>query len=597
MSAQTAGEPAALHGLTPAQRDAAQATGPALVVAGPGSGKTRTLVARLAYLLEAGRATPAELCAITFTRKAATELRERLQRTLGDASRQIFVGTFHQLALRLRPQPPAVRLISEADRQDLLLHVLRVQREPGRALGEVTLRRRTRRAAEALSLIKGRSSDAPTTLSQVAADPSQPDPADPTWLRPALRDYQAWLHALDLEDLDDLLLAATQACRAGQVATPARFVHVDEYQDTNGVQRELLLALAQAGAQIFAIGDPDQSIYAFRGANLDNFFAFPSDFAGARVYFLGDNFRATATLVSAATALIAPTRERAEFFDGPAAQAQRAGGERIQLRPATSARSEAIAIAREIERLVGGTSLTSHDQGRATAWASGRYGFSDIAVLTRTAARADEVAAALHHEGIPTLRPRKAQPPDRAGGSREDRAATDSTQPTSDAATPRSTFTAALACHPQPPRHRPADAPALIEQAAAAEDQASYAALRQALTSDADGEIGFAHESDEWDARFERVAVLTLHGSKGLEFPVVFLCGCEAELLPGRASQAEEVAEERRLFYVGMTRAKDLLWISHVGSRSPFVDALPAAYVSTVMPPPRREKPPQLKLF
>lgn len=587
---------AALQGLTAAQREAALASGSALVVAGPGSGKTRTLVARLVYLLEAGLAAPHELCAITFTRKAASELRERLQRAVGDVAQTIRVGTFHQLALHLRPQPQAVRLISEADRHDLLAHVLRSDSSVGSGLSEATLRRRLRRASQALSLMKGRSCDALTALGQPSA--SLPTEDDAAWLHPALAAYQAWLQALDLEDLDDLLVAATQAVRAGQACVHYRCVHVDEYQDTNGVQRELLIALAKAGAQIFAIGDPDQSIYAFRGAERGNFFAFPRDFAGARVFFLRDNFRATSTLVAAATALLSQAGDREAFVDGPPPQAQRERGEPVQLRAAASPRSEAIAIAREIERLLGGTSLTSHDQGRAASSASGCYGFSDIAVLTRTAARADDVALALQHEGIPTLRPRKARPlytAESIARGPDERAADDRSERPPERAATQSPFSAALQHHAQRPAWR-ADA-GLVDLDAAQSAERSYAALRHALTCDAEGEIGIAHESDEWDARFERVAVLTLHGAKGLEFPVVFLCGSEADLLPGRAASKDEVAEERRLFYVGMTRAKDRLWISHVGPPSPFVAALPSRCVQTVAPPARRAKPPQLKLF
>jgi DNA helicase-2/ATP-dependent DNA helicase PcrA len=477
-----------------------------------------------------------------------------------------------------------VRLISEADRQDLITHALRSGRDAGRELSDLTLRRRARRVSEALSLLKGRAAAAREPLSQPAV--GQVGSTEPTWLMPAMQAYQAWLSALDLEDLDDLLISATQVCRADPDAARYRYVHVDEYQDTNGVQRELLIALARAGAQVFAIGDPDQSIYAFRGADLGNFFAFPRDFPGARVFYLRENFRATATLVAAASALRRPAAGDGSLDEGPPPQAQRRAGERVQLRPASSPRQEAIAIAREIERLVGGTSLTSHDQGRAAAGSSGCYGFSDIAVLTRTAARADEVAAALHHEGIPILRPRKARPPD----SRDDRE--DGAAPRADSPQATSALTLALtSLPPQPPHlHRPR-----FDQGPA--EDTHYAALRHALSQPGEDEIGFAHESDEWDARFERVAVLTLHGSKGLEFSVVFLCGCEAELLPGRAASEEEIAEERRLFYVGMTRAKDRLWISHAGPRSPFVDALRADTVQTVAPPPRREKPPQLKLF
>jgi DNA helicase-2/ATP-dependent DNA helicase PcrA len=191
-------------------------------------------------------------------------------------------------------------------------------------------------------------------------------------------------------------------------------------------------------------------------------------------------------------------------------------------------------------------------------------------VLTRTVARADELAAALGREGIPILRPRRARP-DIADDER-----------------PKSPLAQALLGCPASPSQL---------------DSAQRSALWQARDTEAENqraEIGEPHESDEWDARLQRVAVLTLHGSKGLEFPVVFLCGCEAELLPGPAASPAELAEERRLFYVGMTRAKDQLWLSHAGPRprSPFIDELPGELLHIRAPSgPRKPKPPQLKLF
>lgn len=579
---------AALAELTPAQRQAALSLDtPALVIAGPGSGKTRTLIARLEYLLACGAARPEEICAITFTRKAAGELRERLQARIGAAAAQITVGTFHQLSLRLRPLPAAVRLINDREREALLSHILRGQglAARGQAPSATTLSRRLRRLSSALSLAGGDGLSALRALctTGTVAGRSDRDEDDErtestrAWLAPAASAYRDWLAALSLEDLDDLLLAAVAACQEraarGAPVSRYRYVHVDEYQDVSGVQRDLLRALAAGGACVFAIGDPDQSIYAFRGANLDHFYAFPQDFAGTQVFFLRENFRATHTLVRAASAVIAhtpaPTVESLPSV--PAMQAVRPGGEVIEVRAAPSPLAEAIAVARQIERLIGGTSLTSHDQGRASAWASAHYGFADIAVLTRTVSRADEIAAALSREGIPILRPRRARP-----------AATDDAPHT---ASPLSR--ALLTC------------PTLPSQL----DEGQRAALSKArdTVGDEDSvEIGEAHESDEWDARLQRVAVLTLHGSKGLEFPVVFLCGCEADLLPGRTEDASEIAEERRLFYVGVTRAKDLLWLSHAGSRprSPFFDELPGDLLHVRAPDgPRRPKPPQLKLF
>lgn len=582
---------AVLAQLSQSQQEAALCCdAPALVIAGPGSGKTRTLIARLEYLLSSGAASPAQLCAITFTRKAAGELRERLHSRLGSTAAQVTVGTFHQLSLRLRPLPAGVRLIDEGERHALLSHIVRRQglTARGQPLSATTLTRRVRRLSAALSWAGGAGHEALQALCTTTgiatargdadqADHDEHEAGTPAWLAPAAAAYRDWLTALRLEDLDDLLLAAAAAVKGqdegGTAISPFRYVHVDEYQDVSGVQRELLRGLGARGARIFAIGDPDQSIYAFRGANLDHFYAFPEDFPGTQVFYLRENYRATHSLVRAGGALIAhaPAPTGGSLPPGPAAQAVRPGGEAIEVLAGQSPLAEAIAVARRIEWLVGGTSLTSHDQGRAAGGAGGQYGFSDIAVLTRTVSRADEIAAALSREGIPILRPRRARPADANGANPIE--------------------------HPlsQALLHCPAR-PDLLDGA----QGAALARARDEAGQERADEIGVAHESDEWDARLQRVAVLTLHGSKGLEFPVVFLCGCEADLLPGRAASETEIAEERRLFYVGLTRAKDLLWISHAGTRprSPFIDELPADLLRVRAPSgPRRPKPPQLKLF
>lgn len=598
----------ALDELTASQREAAAyLDGPALVVAGPGSGKTRTLVARLTALVESGLARPEELLAVTFTRKAATELRARLHASLGEAGQGVTVGTFHQVALLLRPLPEGTVLLGEADRAALAEQVASAHTTGSRAGAAGKL-------VDAVSRWKGLRCDWEAELAQ--SDCEREREREPAWLKPAAASYQQGLAAIGAEDLDDLLLAAARAVRAGEARRSFRFVQVDEYQDVNGVQRELLCALAAAGSQLFAIGDPDQAIYAFRGADVRHFLAFADDFPGARTFFLLDNFRSVATVVTAATAVIRNNPQRPHTAE---ARASRPGGERLVLTSSPSAMAEAIGVAREIERLIGGTSLSSHDQGRSLAWAAGQYGFSDVAVLTRTVARADRLAEALQHEGVPILRPRRPHLQDQA--ARELLACLRLLSRPGDLGA----WLRLLGREGSPPslaalaeRRAQGQLPALPPQLAelsglpqseqlerlarqleASPESVAAVAAQLATGSDGLADVAPAHESDEWDERFERVAVLTLHGAKGLEFPVVFLCGCEAELLPGSRAEPHEVIEERRLFFVGLTRAKDLLYLSHVAGRprSPFVDELPGDLLACPPPPKRKPRPPQLKLF
>lgn len=651
-----------IAGLTRAQREVVEHIGgPLLVVAGPGAGKTRTLTARLCHLIATAQVQPAEIVAVTFTRKAAGELQERLLAALGARARELTVGTFHRVALLLRPLPAGTTLLSEGDRilfceQALEDVATRSARQPARLAPKL---------ARVLSLLKGQRSDWLQGLEK--PEPDRPEPVNQLADQPAdqfaeqLIDQLVGAHRADFqaaarryaellaqhqaEDLDDLLLHALSALRAGTAARAFSYIAVDEYQDVSGVQRELVRALGER-AGVLAIGDPDQAIYAFRGAEVGHFHAFAQDFPGARLLHLRENFRSQSNLVAAAAAVIANQPARS----APQPIATRPAGAPLVRFTAPSPLGEALFIVREIDSLVGGTSLLSHDARRATAWAGASYGFSDIAVLTRTAARADELASALQQEGVPIQRPRRAHldsaaarelvaylrlcaRPDEPGADvgalwRVLRCEARAAGLAPGAAPPPLagvSGAARFAAVPEPlrttiaariaallPLALPDRLTALAKALGATEKDT--AAVRAQLTQLGPQLLQLAdhsHESDEWQATEERVAVLTLHGAKGLEFPVVFVAGCEAGLLPGSACSPAELAEERRLFYVGLTRARDRLYVSCVsrdpttaepapppGDRpSPFLDELPAHLVHRPAPPKRRPKPPQLKLF
>lgn len=619
-----------LRGLTPPQVAAAQhVDGPMLVVAGPGSGKTRTLTARLSYLVDAGAARPDELLAVTFTRKAAAEVRARLEAQLGAAARAVTVGTFHAVASLLCPTD-GVPVLSEGDRLALL-------RRAAQATGA-----RVRALQEALTHAKARGPIG-------AEDPGGPALAPE--LAAGLAEYERLRRALGAVDLDDLLLRAVQALQDGTAQRRFRLVSIDEYQDTNGVQRAMARGLGGEDRNVFAIGDPDQAIYGFRGADVRNFLAFADDFPGVQVVNLGDNFRSTACIVGAAHAVIRHNRQRAAVATEAAPSACRGPGLKLVRLEAPTEAAEAERLALEIDRLVGGTSLLSHDSGRSAAWQAPLCSFADVAILTRTAARADALAEALERAGVPLQRPRRAvlerdDAQDLCAYLRFVRAEGEPGEPG-----PGALFRILL-------REGPAVLPAVA--AAAGGEGAGGAGLLAALRGadptlhgrllelraelrglDAAAQVarlaerlgtpaevcttltrrlvanplgllddGAAHESDEIDQRAERVSVLTLHGSKGLEFPVVFLAGCEAHLLPGVGTNCVE--EERRLFYVGLTRARDALYLSHVTREavrpggpprapSPFLDEIPEELVHRPTPAARpargQTKKSQLKLL
>ncbi|HJW61750.1 MAG TPA: ATP-dependent helicase, partial [Actinomycetota bacterium] len=352
------GEPAAgpgiLDGLDPEQRVAAgAAAGPLLVVAGPGTGKTRTLTHRLAYLVaEEGLA--AERClAITFTRRACAELQERLDALVPGDARRMLVTTFHGLGLRiLREQHdaaglgPAFRVADEVERLELLGELLGCsEREARRVLPELVRRKRARAAR--WPGLDGEASEVAVPLAR----------------------YEAAMRKRDLVDLDDLL-ALPVMLLAGDPALAARyrerfgFVAVDEYQDVDELQYRLLRLLTTPEANLFVIGDPDQAIYGFRGADVGFFLRFAEDFPDATTVRLTRNYRSSPAIVAGALQAIGPAtlvagRELA------AMAGQEEAPTRITIHQAASDLAEAEFVVRSIDRLLGGASFLSLDSGRA----------------------------------------------------------------------------------------------------------------------------------------------------------------------------------------------------------------------------------------
>ncbi len=593
-----------LTALDPEQRAAAEsAEGALLLVAGPGTGKTRTLTHRLAHLV-AERGAAAESClALTFSRRAAAELEERLAALLPAAAGRVVVATFHGLGLRLLTEQaaaaglaPGFRIATPAERTDLVRELFGVS--PSRADRLAETIGRWRRQPEAGN---------PALAGQAAA-------------------YEAALASRNRLDFDDLLLRplALLSARPDLAALyRERFRHlsIDEYQDVDALQYALVRLLSPPGrsgdiggiggigGSLFAIGDPDQSIYRFRGADVGFFLRFREDWPGARVLYLSRNYRATRTLVAAACQAIRP----ASLVPGRRLVAVRDGASpRVVIERAASERAEAELVVHTLERLLGGTSAFSFDSGRVghgDLSSPAALSFSDIAILYRTEAQTPALVEALGRSGIP-FQKRSHRPLADNPGVR--------------ALLPR------LAALADPGKLSSAEA--LLDRAVA-ERVATAAAERTSLLAAAEllrplavragddlerlaAEVALGAEVDTWDPRAERVSLLTLHAAKGLEFPVVFLVGCEDGLLPLRFSPAEvaeaadpeHLAEERRLFFVGITRARTRLFLFHSRRRtqngesresrpSPFLADLEAALLDRGeerAPGPRRPEQMQL---
>jgi uncharacterized protein (TIGR00375 family) len=512
------------------QRVAASAPGgPLLVVAGPGTGKTRTLTHRMAYLCADLNVRPDECLAITFTRRAAEEMRARLGALLGDRAEEVTVTTFHALGLRL-----------------LRDNVTAAGLAPGFAVADDTQRSAALAAA-------GDAADA----------------------------YVKLLREQNLVDVDELVtlpvaLLGRSPRLVEEYRARWRWVFVDEYQDVDATQYELLRLLVPDDGNLCAIGDPDQAIYSFRGADVGYFLRFATDFREGRAVRLTRNYRSAAPIVAAASQAIAPTSLVRERRLEPARLDPDAAPLGLHTAPTPSAEAEWVAAT--IDAIVGGVSHRSFDAGKVDSRLGVHDGvsFADVAVLYRTDAQAAPVVEALTRAGIPVQKRSHDRLADRRAvgaiarelrfdGGLGDRPLVDRVRAAGrDLASGR-------------PRLFEADGgtPALLPDAEIF--SAVDLLLPLAARCDDDLEtflqaIATGAEVDALDPRHEAVTLLTLHAAKGLEWPVVFLIGCEDGLLPFRFPGAtlddDAVAEERRLFFVGLTRAQRRLYLSHCERRN-----------------------------
>jgi len=502
------------------------------IIAGPGSGKTRTLTHRIAHLVAERGVPPAQCLAITFTRRAAAELRERLAALLGDAAGGIAIHTFHSLGLAILREHPAAaglhrgfHIADEPERIGLLATALDVA--PHKA--ETLLR----------AISKARRSGAPA--SREIAD--------------AMAAYDQAMRLRDAVDFDDLIRLAIEALTADAALLAHyrerwRHVSVDEFQDVDEQQLRLLALLAPPGANICVIGDPDQAIYGFRGADASCFARFAADHPTARTVRLDRNYRSTGTIVAASAQLIGAARA-----DAPIAEVVRDMQDRITLHAAPTERAEAEFVVATIERMIGGHSFFSLDSGRSSGTGA-NVSFADFAVLYRTDAQSEALVEAFARSGMPFKK--------HGGGRLADGGVIRALLRHADGAAGRE----ALAAAAEQVRRGP-DAP---DEAVVRLALARLTTLAQACGFDparfADA-LALASEADVFDPRADRVSLLTIHAAKGLEFPVVFIAGLEDGLMPlvFGAPDAATLAEERRLLYVGMTRAKDRLLLSRAERR------------------------------
>jgi DNA helicase-2/ATP-dependent DNA helicase PcrA len=593
--------------LNPAQRSAVEAAdGPVLVVAGAGSGKTRVLTTRVAWLLDRQGVAPGELLAFTFTNRAAREMRERVERLVGPGAAPRWMGTFHATGAKLLRidgaaigVPPGFTIYDSDDSLRVVKRAMERARLDPQTMPPNAVRARVSRwkndgllAAEA---------------AQRAIDLREERCAQ------VYQTYEAELRKADALDFDDLILRTVELLAPGspiQQKWSRRFRHVlvDEFQDTNRLQMVLVKALAQHHGNVFVVGDDDQSIYGWRGACIENMLEFEQVFPGTRLIRLEQNYRSTGNILAAANAVIAHNRRRKgktlwtadpcgeplrldHVLDEEDEAARvvdivRAGGSRgdVTVLYRTNAQSRALedALRRAVipYQIVGGTHFYERREVRdLIAYlkfiANPRDAVAAIRVLNvprrkigdTTAARLRELADAsdltlaevaarpgLLDESLPAAACRRV----RAFFSLMDewRAA--------EATTPLPALLERIMVETGYREWLVTDDPSTAE--GRLENVGELVNAAQAFVEATEGGrlAGFIEQTAlvaDTDAAADEegvVRLMTIHTAKGLEFPVVILTGCEEGLLPHANSAVDErgLEEERRLFYVALTRAR-----------------------------------------
>jgi len=654
-----------LSGLNAEQRLAVETVdGPVLIMAGPGSGKTRVLTHRIAYLLQERGAAPWQILAVTFTNKAAKEMRDRLERLVGPVARDLTVGTFHNFCVRILRQHGHYfgldRSFTIYDSDDQLTVIKR-------ALKELDLDAKQHPPRAILSRISAAKSVRATPddfRNQVETYNDEIVARVYLVYQRMLREYQG----LDFDDLLNRTVELFQYVPEVLKRFQERYLHimVDEYQDTNPVQYSLIHQLAAGpDANLCVVGDEDQSIYRFRGADISNIRNFRRDYPKATTIFLEQNYRSTQPILEAAMGVIKENPERTE----KQLHAVHGTGTKVQVQELYDERQEAQFLVTEISRL----------------HVMRKHPYRDFAIMYRTNAQSRPIEQALDRAKIPlqliggirfherqevkdvmallrsvvnpadTISLRRVIGSDMPLGKGIGPKALEVIErwATETSFSLASGFEALLDAEEGMPRHMPPQVSgrskaALLDFARAlselrraagtlglaeffkeALDRSGYVAFlqesAQAERLENIGELGneisrwpdqgpmngltsyleekaLVSAADTIEDDGDQVTLITLHAAKGLEFPVVFLVGLEEGLLPhSRAAQSEdprELEEERRLAYVGITRAMKQLYLTYAFKRtrfgqeevsepSRFLQSLPEAYLDRVSQAPK----------
>ena len=612
-----------LAALNPAQREAVEAIeGPVLILAGPGSGKTKVITHRVAYLIKSCGVSPNNIIAVTFTNKAAREMKDRLEQLLGQAAEALTLGTFHAICARiLRREGKAIGLSSsfviydEEDQLSLIKQALEELNLDPKQYAPKALR-------SAISAAKSRLVNPEDYAKRVNSYFEE-------IVHRVYQVYQQLLSQGQAVDFDDLLMRTVQLLQHHpQILKKyqSKYVHilVDEFQDTNVVQYMLMKNLAGEYRNLCVVGDPDQSIYSWRFADLHNILSFEKDYPEAKVVFLEQNYRSTKTILEVASDIISANLQRKP----KKLWTENEDGASVTVIESYNAEEEAQSVVNEIERLVGQEQTFLKDcavmyrvnaQSRALEETFLRYGvpyrlvggtrfyqrreIKDIISYLRLIHNTQDNVSLLRIINVPV----------RGIGHRT------LSQLQSWAKAHNSSFFDAIQqvssekILPQRISQALAGFNAAMAELAAQSHELSLSALvdkvlertryKEHILNKEDGDdrweniielrsvaseyddlnpeealaaflekVSLVSDIDELDEKVDAVTLITLHQAKGLEFPVVFIVGLEEGILPHRKSfdDPEQMEEERRLCYVGITRAKERLYLLRSYRRSLF---------------------------
>lgn len=612
-----------LAALNPAQREAVEAIeGPVLILAGPGSGKTKVITHRVAYLIKSCGVSPSNIIAVTFTNKAAREMKDRLEQLLGQAAEALTLGTFHAICARiLRREGKAIGLSSsfviydEEDQLSLIKQALEELNLDPKQYAPKALR-------SAISAAKSRLVNPEDYAKRVNSYFEE-------IVHRVYQVYQQLLSHGQAVDFDDLLMRTVQLFQHHpQILKKyqSKYVHilVDEFQDTNVVQYMLMKNLAGEYRNLCVVGDPDQSIYSWRFADLHNILSFEKDYPEAKVVFLEQNYRSTKTILEVASDIISANLQRKP----KKLWTENEDGASVTVIESYNAEEEAQSVVNEIERLVGLEQTFRKDcavmyrvnaQSRALEETFLRYGvpyrlvggtrfyqrreIKDIIAYLRLIHNTQDNVSLLRIINVPV----------RGIGHRT------LSQLQSWAKAHNSSFFDAIEqvssekILPQRISQALAGFNAAMAELTAQSHELSLSALvdkvlertryKEHILNKEDGDdrwenivelrsvaseyddlnpeealaaflekVSLVSDIDELDEKVDAVTLITLHQAKGLEFPVVFIVGLEEGILPHRKSfdDPEQMEEERRLCYVGITRAKERLYLLRSYRRSLF---------------------------